>query len=422
MLPILKNGLFQLVALGMVTAGMPDVASGQFGKILKRGKAKVERKVDQKIDKAMDQAIECAFDDPGCIDKAKADGKPVVMTDKSGKVMTGADGQPITDPAEARSQAEEPGTGVWRNYDFVRGDSIWVATDWSGERVGRFPASQLEFVNGNMEIVERDGAKLLEVKSPSVIRVALPANLPEQFTVEFKMEIGAPHISSSVFTAANDGAHARFDGDYLYLYSTPGFYRKGRTVSSTKTRALVKTLMPVRLQVDGEYAILYIGSDRVGMLPNSNIPRGNVIQFQMNANPNYPAYLSDIVVAVGLDPLYDRLMADGAVTSYGFLFDVDSDRLRPESTPKLEELRKMLADHPELKVAIEGHTDATGDDAHNQDLSERRAGSVVAYLTSNGIDASRLSAVGKGETTPIGDNATAVGRQQNRRVVIRRET
>jgi outer membrane protein OmpA-like peptidoglycan-associated protein len=94
--------------------------------------------------------------------------------------------------------------------------------------------------------------------------------------------------------------------------------------------------------------------------------------------------------------------------------------LRPESSPKLEEMRAMLAQHADLKVMIEGHTDATGDDASNLSLSDRRAQAVVAWLTSNGIHASRLQAAGKGETVPVGDNATEAGRQQNRRVVIRK--
>ena len=80
----------------------------------------------------------------------------------------------------------------------------------------------------------------------------------------------------------------------------------------------------------------------------------------------------------------------------------------------------MLSQHADLKVMIEGHTDATGDDASNLSLSERRAQSVVAWLTSNGIAANRLQASGKGETVPVGDNTTEAGRQQNRRVVIRK--
>jgi outer membrane protein OmpA-like peptidoglycan-associated protein len=398
----------------------PALLPAQIGGIIRRTQTKVERKIDQKVDKAIDQAIQCAFDDVGCIEKAKADGQPVVMTDKDGKVMTRADGSPVSDANEARGMAEAPGTGVWRNYDFTRGDSIWVATDFSNERVGRFPASQLEFVSGSMEIVERGGRRLLEAKSTSVARLRLPATLPEQFTLEFELEIGAGHFTTTVLTGEYTGTLSRAPGDYVALYSSGGIFRQTQSLSSAQTKSLVRQMMPVRLQVDGDYAIVYVGAERVGMVPNAKFLRGNAIEFRLSGQPGRETYLSDIVVAVGLDPLYDKLMADGAVTSYGFLFDSDSDRLRPESSPELEELRKMLADHGDLKLVIEGHTDATGDNAHNQDLSERRAKSVVAFLVGNGIAANRLSAVGKGETAPIGDNATPAGRQQNRRVVLRK--
>lgn len=318
-------------------------------------------------------------------------------------------------------ETAEPGTGVWRNYDFVRGDSIWVATDFAGERVGRFPASQLEFVSGSMEIVERNGMKLLEAKSPSVLRVKLPASLPEQFTLEFMLEIGAGHFMTTVFTEPHEGRPASATSDFLNLFSRPGIFRAAKELSGALDRGLVNTLAPVKLQVDGEYAILYVGATRVSAVPNAKFARGGAIEIRMIGQQGREAYLSDIVVAVGLDPLYDRLMSEGSVTSYGILFDVDSDKLRPESTPTLDALQKMLTDHAELKLVIEGHTDATGDDAHNQELSQRRAAAVVAFLTANGIASDRVQATGKGETAPIGDNATALGRQQNRRVVIRKQ-
>ena len=70
-------------------------------------------------------------------------------------------------------------------------------------------------------------------------------------------------------------------------------------------------------------------------------------------------------------------------------------------------------------MAIEGHTDSLGDDEYNQDLSERRAQSVVDFLTDAGVDPSRLQAVGYGESDPVADNATEAGRRENRRVKIR---
>src|SRR5690606_31785939 len=200
----------------------------------------------------------------------------------------------------------------------------------------------------------------------------------------------------------------------------PGIYRGQTDVSVTDDDKYIGKLTPIRIQVDDRYGIVYIGSDRYGQVPNGNFPRTNVITFSVDANEDNPVYLADITVRVGLDPLYDGLMATGAVAAYGILFDVASDRLRPESTPKLNELLSMLKQHGDLKVMIEGHTDSTGDDAANLSLSDRRARSVVSWLTSNGIDAGRLQAVGKGETEAVADNASEAGRQQNRRVVIRK--
>ena len=83
-------------------------------------------------------------------------------------------------------------------------------------------------------------------------------------------------------------------------------------------------------------------------------------------------------------------------------------------------LLALLQDHPELNVAIEGHTDADGSDAYNLDLSDRRAKSVVAWLVAKGIDAGRLQGEGKGEAAPVASNATADGKALNRRVEIRK--
>ena len=113
------------------------------------------------------------------------------------------------------------------------------------------------------------------------------------------------------------------------------------------------------------------------------------------------------------------LAAEGRVTTRGILFDTGSDRIRPESTPTLAEMGDMLEAHPDLRIAIVGHTDSVGDDAANQELSEGRAASVRRYLMEQrGIDGSRLEDRGKGETEPVADNDTPEDRQKNRRVEL----
>ncbi len=72
----------------------------------------------------------------------------------------------------------------------------------------------------------------------------------------------------------------------------------------------------------------------------------------------------------------------------------------------------------EVKFDIEGHSDSNGSNVENLQLSQKRAQAIVDYLISNGIDKSRLHAVGYGETKPITTNKTALGRAKNRRVVL----
>ncbi|MBT8479338.1 MAG: OmpA family protein [Gemmatimonadetes bacterium] len=321
---------------------------------------------------------------------------------------------------EGDENAGAPGEGVWRNYDFVPGSTVWFATDFTDEPVGRFPASQLEFVKGNMQIVEMEGEKVLEASTNSTFRVMLPEALPEDFTVELILKTGTPNMATYVTFTPREAGWNRFEGHYLALNRYPGIYAGGQDVATMAlSRGLADEWHDVKFQQDGTYAIAYVDSDRVSNLPNANFVTGTTIDIDLAANARFPTYIKDIVVSVGLDKLYDALMESGEFTTRGILFAFDSDALLPESTPVLTDMVSTLENHPELAIVIEGHTDSVGDDAYNLDLSERRAGSVVAYLVENGIDAGRLLADGKGESEPVADNATPEGRQQNRRVVVR---
>ncbi len=100
-------------------------------------------------------------------------------------------------------------------------------------------------------------------------------------------------------------------------------------------------------------------------------------------------------------------------------FDSGSANIRAESTATLDRAAELLLANEEAAVNIEGHTDDQGDDGFNQVLSQDRAQAVLDYLVGAGVDASRMSAIGFGETTPIGDNSTEEGRQQNRRIEFR---
>ncbi|MDH3455683.1 MAG: OmpA family protein [Gemmatimonadota bacterium] len=102
----------------------------------------------------------------------------------------------------------------------------------------------------------------------------------------------------------------------------------------------------------------------------------------------------------------------------GILFDVDRSELRPEAQAELAKLSRILNKYEDTNILIEGHTDATGPEEYNMDLSLRRSSSVATFLAIQTVGRERLQAVGYGEVQPIASNETREGRQQNRRVEV----
>jgi len=133
-------------------------------------------------------------------------------------------------------------------------------------------------------------------------------------------------------------------------------------------------------------------SDKVGSCPHWKGPAANVVA--------------------------DAIAQEGRVRLYGINFDSDSDKLRADAKPAIDQLRDALKTNPSWKVTIEGHTDSTSTAAHNLDLSKRRAAAVKAALVAGGIDAARLSTQGYGQTKPVAANDSELGRAQNRRVEV----
>lgn len=108
--------------------------------------------------------------------------------------------------------------------------------------------------------------------------------------------------------------------------------------------------------------------------------------------------------------------AQSSVRLEGVTFELNSAQLTPEASTTLRRVAEALQGEPNLRAEIAGHTDSSGADEYNQRLSQERANSVLQFLVSQGIDRSRLVARGYGESQPVADNATAAGRERNRRV------
>ena len=102
----------------------------------------------------------------------------------------------------------------------------------------------------------------------------------------------------------------------------------------------------------------------------------------------------------------------------GITFDVNSAAIKGDFYGPLDDVTTTLIEYPKTAVDIVGHASSDGPDDYNQELSERRAGSVQSYLINSGVQSVRLRALGMGETQPIADNSTQAGRVANRRVEI----
>lgn len=424
-----------------VAAPAPAAAQGFLHKLAEKAKEAAKQRAEQRGEQAaaaavgkVEDAIVCAVTDLACIEKAKAEGKDVSITDDQGQPVTSADSAAALAAAtngatSAASSAgsvgapaagapAQPGTGAWVNYDFVPGDEPIFVDDFSADNVGDFPR-RLAFVKGNMEVAEWNGARWLRATSSnSQFVIALPDSLPDRYTLQFDYAGGDASSGLLADVQFSDAADAQ------KLHFTPPGNNPPSAgidgVAMTKLTGADSAVLHARLMVDGSYAKVYVGSQRVANVPNAKFGKSDSVRFTIAlASPEKPVFIGNIRLAAGGRDLYDALAKDGHVATHGILFDVGSATIRPESTPTLEKIGDMLKKHPELKLEIEGHTDNTGNAAANQKLSEARATAVKTFLVSSyRVDAGRLSAKGFGASKPIASNGTPEGRQQNRRVEL----
>jgi len=102
----------------------------------------------------------------------------------------------------------------------------------------------------------------------------------------------------------------------------------------------------------------------------------------------------------------------------GILFAINSFTLTPQAKTNIQKLSTILNKYPDTNILVEGHTDASGTEEYNQELSERRAKAVSNFAVSQGVTGARFSSLGYGESQPVADNSTTAGRDLNRRVEI----
>ena len=409
----MKNAMILILMGALLVISSPD-ASAQI-KIDLKGKIKSE--VNKRANKKTEEGVTKG------IDKMEEGVKEILGNEQAAKDSVGA-GQDVSRnqatenaPGETAQAVENKPALAWSKYDFVPGDKIIFEDNLIGEENGEFP-SRWDLVQGSVENAEFGGEKIIMFRggSPTIVPYLKNSNidyLPEVFTIEFDL-----YLPSNTFT--------------VFFYDrknqqTP----RGSTVLSVWTDKMelspASSMLPGGKSIKDQWAHIsiaytsgkikaYIDDTRLINIPHLEFDPTGISFHVYHASDNNRSYIKNIRIAEGGVKYYDRFLQDGKIVSNGIRFDVGKATLRGESMGVLNEIYKLLDEHPDVKISIEGHTDSDGDASLNLKLSEERAKTVMNQLASMGIDASRLTYKGFGESKPVDTNDTAEGKASNRRV------
>ncbi len=404
---------FSLVAVSTVDADAQSFIERLGRRAAQRAEEAVTRKAEEAVDRAVDKAT-----DPDTYNGSGNDRQ---------QQQTGAPANAPADTGQAPA-AGAPQQSLEMTYaknDFVPGDEIIFSDELAGEQMGEFP-SQWDLLSGNAEIANFNGAVCINLEAPGTsiapLMKDMKSYLPDVFTVEFDYWVNS-YTETNVAPSQNYRLHfydatgrdimeLEFaEGRVNWTYSTPdGESRRGDLAMKEK----IDSWSHLAVSFNKRAFKAYINGVRVTNIPNMAVP----VRLSINRTnwQDHRTAITNVRIAKGAVPLYDRMMSEGKFITYGITFDVGKSTIKPESMGEINRIVQLMNENPTLKFSVEGHTDSTGNAASNQTLSEARSAAIVAKLVELGIAADRLTASGKGQNNPIADNSTDEGRVKNRRV------
>lgn len=423
-------------------------SQAQIGNLLERAKQKTKNKVNQRVDQKMDQAIDKSLD--------KAEDAPKKNTKNS---SNNTPAETSSEETPGSKSSAPPSLKSYSKFDFVPGEKLVAAEDFSQDAVGDFPAGWN--TNGSGEIVttnNADGKYLMTQKEVTFYPEGIK-NLPDNFTLEFDLmctdvfnfysgyfvvgftsatDIGADFKRFARFgegRIAKGGGfevafHPQNAGGQLGLTEFYSSFDHKEVIKNgadqDKFSEPAKTKTHISIWRQKNRVRVYMDEKKVWDMPRG-IADGlklNSLYFRNNAanNAEDAYYLGNIRLAVGAPDTRNKLVTEGKFVTHGILFDVNSGQIKPSSYGALKDIANVLTENADLKVLIVGHTDADGEVAANLELSKKRALAVKTFISKEfDIDAGRLQTDGKGESQPIEKNTTDEGKANNRRVEFIRQ-
>ena len=348
--------------------------------------------------------------------------------------------RPEPKPAAAAPAAPKKQTATaYAKSDFVPGDEIFFEDTFEHEKLGEFPL-RWDLLSGYAEVGEVDGRKVLAFTDDGngTVQPLMKDQkhfLPDVFTLEYDLytEVGedvGEHTLDICFGNPDiDNWNGLVGWSTYWLRSSDNGsvisweFQKPNGGDNTMGQKEIHIGMANNPQKEGwnhfawsfnKRALKgYINGVRVVNIPNAKVP--SHFWFHHEGTYKY-ACISNVRIAKGAVPLYDRLLSDGKIVTYAITFELGKADLKPESMVEITRVAKLMQEYPNLEFEVQGHCDASGSDKVNDPLSQKRAEAIVAALVEQGIASARLTAVGKGSHNPIADNKTEEGRAKNRRV------
>ena len=427
--------LLALVAIGGATEINAQSWLEQLGQRAKeRAKENIERKVEQKTDDLIDGIFNKAEDatkGKGRKKRGAGEDTPAETQPAAVQQATTPERDGVINNASVAQSGQQKGQSLEMTYaksDFVAGDEIIFDDPMDNEQIGEFP-SQWELIDGVAEVVSINGKKAMLISEWGTKVCPLmkePLNyLGDVFTVEYDLMFPVKEgdytwLLTKFMKADNKSEEdemmyferAAYDGrdDVHWYWETS----RGDSNGEYDIALPANEWNHVAISFNKRAWKVYFNGIRVVNVPNVLAPPGWLL-FQLT-NGNGDTYITNLRIAKGAVPLYDRMMSEGKFVTYGITFDVGKATIKPESMGEINRIVQLMTENPDLKFSVEGHTDNTGKEASNQTLSEQRSQAIVAKLVELGIAQDRLTAVGKGQNSPIADNNTDEGRAKNRRV------
>ena len=426
------KSIFRILFLSIFTLLIQHEANAQFldklakhaqDKIKSESKKRSEKRVDNQINKGFD-TIEDKIDGKKNKNNNTGDQKNIDQNNGNQNTQENTSSQAGNPEKVGQPRVNKP-TVVWNKYDFVPGDEVVFEDGPSAsEENGEFP-SRWDLYKGSAEIGTVNGENVIMFLNGGgqiipYLKNADQDYLPDVFTVEFDVWFEKGQTTANrYFIFFKDLKHQKYNGlgDRLTVYPNglefgetdkryPGTEHLGWSNEPTgKWRHISIAYTKGKLKA-------YMDDTRLINVPHVE---GNPCGLTIHSLKD-KMYLKNIRIAKGGVKYYDRVLSDGKIIVNGIKFDINKASLKPESMGPINKIFKLMQDQPDLNFSVEGHTDSDGDEASNQTLSEERAKTVMDKLIEMGISAKRLKSTGWGESKPIGENDTAEGKANNRRV------